>query len=111
VACKTFCSIATVNSLVCYSDAESVSLRVLLTQSAGSDSLPSVLPSSTGSDDTASDEKTSVVQNHVKRLSDPGNDDQTTTDNSLKDAAAENKTQSAKKKGKGQLKCLKKCVN
>ena len=79
----------------------------VLAQSAGPDSLPSILPSSTGSDDTASDEKTAVVQNHIKRLSDPGNDDQTTTDNSSKDAAAENKTQSAKKKGKGQLKHLK----
>jgi len=72
-------------------------------QSTGSDSVPSVLPSSSASDETASDEKTSVVQNHVKRLSDSGNDDPSAVDTTAKDAAAENKTQSAKKKGKGQF--------
>ena len=73
-------------------------------QSTGSESVPSsVLPSSSASDETMSDEKTPVVQNHVKRLSDSGNDNPSSKDVTSKDEAAENKTQSAKKKGKGQL--------
>jgi len=73
----------------------------LLKQSTASDSQPSVPPSLTGSDETASDEKTAVVQNHIKRLSDSGNDNPSSSDPTSKDVSAENKSQSAKKKGKG----------
>jgi len=73
----------------------------LLMQSTGSESLPTVLPSTTAGTETASVDKTPVVQNHVKQLSDSGTDDTLALDTSSKDLAAENKTQSAKKKGKG----------
>jgi len=73
----------------------------MLMQSTGSESLPSVLPSSTAGSEAALVEKTPVVQNHIKQLSDSGTDDASAQDTSSKDVAGENKTQSAKKKGKG----------
>jgi len=76
---------------------------VLSVKTPVSEAQPSVLPSSSASDETASDEKTPVVQNHVKRSSDSGTDDASAKENTSKNAAAENKTQAAKKKGKGEL--------
>jgi len=67
------------------------------------ESLPSVLPSSTAGGETTTAEITPVMQNHVKQSSDSGTDDTLAQDKSSKDVSAENKSQSAKKKGKGEL--------
>lgn len=61
------------------------------------------MPSSSASNEMVSDDKTQVVQNHIKQLSDSGTDDPSSKDSASKDPAAENKTGSAKKKGKGRL--------
>ena len=66
-----------------------------------SESQTSIVTSSSASDDPSSNEKTTVVPNHVKRLSDPANGDAKVQDGTAKDGSAENKAQSAKKKGKG----------